>query len=231
MSDDHDRHSDVYKMFMRSTGKSIHKWHHYFEYYQRFLSPYRNTKLTFLEIGVNRGGSLRMWSQFFGPQARAVGIDVDPSCASHAADGLEIRIGDQANPTFLRQLIAEYGRFDIVIDDGGHKSNQQITSFQYLYDVCDKVYIVEDTHTSYWPGYQDRPDGQTFISFAKARIDQLHEWHFQARHFFHYGRPPSERGADPAVSAFCRTTKSITFVDSMVIFEKGLNPPRHRELR
>ena len=46
-----------------------------------------------------------------------------------------------------------------------------------------------------------------------------------------YGLPPSERGADPPVSEFCRTTKSITFVDSMVIFEKGDNPPRHREIR
>src|SRR5262249_12106652 len=206
-------------------------WHHYFEVYQKFLGRFRGTAPTVLEIGVQRGGSLRMWRKFFGAGARIIGVDVDPACAAVAQDGFEIHIRDQADVAFLRRLIKTYEGFDIVIDDGGHKTHQQITTFEQLYGSCREVFIVEDTHTNYWPAFQDRADGQTFISYSRKLIDSLHEWHFQPRHFAHYGKSPATRGPDANVSEFCRTTKAITFADSMVIFEKGINPPRHHERR
>lgn len=52
------------------------KWAHYFPIYERHFSWYVNKSLTFLEIGVARGGSLQMWQRYFGPLAKIVGIDI-----------------------------------------------------------------------------------------------------------------------------------------------------------
>lgn len=219
------------ELFLNSGDRTLHKWHHYFEFYDRFFGPLRHSNPTLLEIGIQRGGSLRMWRKFFGPGARIIGADIDPGCAALASEGFPIHIGDQANAGFLQQLVRTYGRFDIVIDDGGHTANQQITTFEQLYGACTKVYLVEDTHTSYWRNWHDRPDGKSFITYTHELIHRLHEWHFAPPSFYHYGKDPASRGADPEVSAFCRTTKSITVTDSMVFFEKGTVAPRFHEVR
>src|SRR3712207_7176846 len=37
--------------------RPVHKWHHYFDIYERFLSPFRGQPVTLLEIGVYQGRS------------------------------------------------------------------------------------------------------------------------------------------------------------------------------
>ena len=117
---------DLYRLFMEPTQRTrrLHKWHHYFPVYERFIAPFRGRRVTLLEIGVQQGGSLELWRAYLGPAARIVGIDVDPACAAHGAAGTQVFIGDQADPAFLRRVLAEVGPPDLVIDDGGHTANQ-----------------------------------------------------------------------------------------------------------
>ena len=82
--------------FISNGGRSIHKWVEYFEVYHRVFSAFRGREITFLEIGVQNGGSLHMWRRYFGTQATIIGIDVDPSCKELEKDGFKIVIGDQA---------------------------------------------------------------------------------------------------------------------------------------
>ncbi len=165
--------------------------------------------MTFLEIGVAKGGSLAMWSRGLGPLARIVGVDIDPKCRRHEAPGVFVRIGDQSDPGFLQSVIDEFGAPDIVLDDGSHQMAHIRASFDFLYPRLPKngVYMVEDLHTAYWAEYGGGLDEPaSFIAHAKSLIDRLNADH--------------SRGA-LAPDAFTRDTLSIAFYDSVIVFEKG----------
>ena len=55
-----------------------------------------------------------------GPHARIVGIDIVPKCAPFAKDEINVRIVDQTNKAFFAQMVAEFGLFDVVIDNGSY---------------------------------------------------------------------------------------------------------------
>lgn len=229
---------ELYRLFLnanRQRTRGAHKWHHYFDVYERFFAPFRGRTITMLEIGVYKGGSLEMWRNYFGPQARIVGLDIDPSCAAYAGEGIEVFVGDQADPAFLRHVLAEIGAPDIVVDDGGHTANQQITSFETIYPAlrCPGIYLVEDTHTAFWGGqYADRADGRTFLDFAFDRCRALHEWTMHPEAFDRFGTPPQQRQNPlPPVSAFCSRTGGIAFFDSIVVFERAERAEPWHELR
>src|SRR5471030_2324353 len=171
---------DLWGDFLTNQGDVIHKWVHYFPIYERYFAPWRNRTLTFLEIGVSRGGSLQMWRRAFGPLARIVGIDIDPKCRRHEAPGVFVRIGDQSDPGFLQSVIDEFGAPDIVLDDGSHQMAHIRASFDFLYPRLPKngVYMVEDLHTAYWKEYgggKDEPG--SFVNVAKHFVDRLNADH------------------------------------------------------
>jgi hypothetical protein len=70
--------NELFRIFSADTN--VHKWHHYFDIYTRYFERFRDHPITMLEIGVFRGGSLRMWKKYFHPDSTIVGIDVDESC-------------------------------------------------------------------------------------------------------------------------------------------------------
>ncbi|WP_428484002.1 class I SAM-dependent methyltransferase [Rhodopila sp.] len=195
--------------FLSNDGRIIDKWKHYFPAYERHFARYVNRPLTFLEIGCGEGGSLQMWKRYFGPHARLIGIDVRPQCAAFEEDQIAIRIGDQADPVFLDQLIEEFGTPDIVLDDGSHIMQHVVATFGFLFHrtAPDGVYMVEDLHTAYWEqfgGGLQRPG--TFIELCKTLVDEMNaDW---------------TRGALPPTE-FTRSTLSMHFYDSLVAFERG----------
>ena len=213
--------SELKEFFLSRDRGDLHKWHNYFDIYERHLSAYRGKDIVLLEIGVSRGGSLKMWRSYFGDKARIAGIDIEESAKRFEADGFEIFVGDQAKPPFLRSVLARIGLPDIIIDDGGHTSNQQIVSFQTLYPAMkdEGVYLVEDTHTSFEIAYQDRLDGQTFLDFAKNSADKL-SWVDFSKNIARFKTPPDQRAGDLALPYFARTTFSVSFYNGIVVFER-----------
>ncbi len=200
--------NDLDSFMYRKRHRSIHKVVLYSEEYNRFFSRYRGRKIRVLEIGVNKGGSLQMWRDYFGENAEIFGLDINPECKEMEKEGFHICIGDQGNRDYLCKLKDDIRKLDIVIDDGGHMMQQQIASFEVLFDalVDDGVYLCEDTHTSYWEGYGGgyRKEG-TFMEYAKWLLDELNEQYFDSKNIaFPY------RGK----------IKSITFCDGMVFIEK-----------
>lgn len=134
-------------------GTDKASWHRYTEFYEKFL-PARDESITLLEIGVYRGASIRMWSEYF-PRARIVGMDFDEGCRQYAGGRVEIVIGDQENRDHLRRLVSLSGAPDVIVDDGGHSMQGQQTSLGFLFSYLRQggLYIVEDLQTSYDPGY------------------------------------------------------------------------------
>jgi hypothetical protein len=200
---------NLWQDFLTNDERVIHKWVHYFPIYERHFAWYRNKSLTFLEIGVARGGSLGMWQRFFGPLARIVGIDIDEKCKSSEAPGISVRIGDQSDAGFLQQLIDEFGVPDIVLDDGSHRMEHIAKSFNFLYPKMPKnaVYMVEDLHTAYWEEFGGGvANPATFINLSKGFIDKLNADHSRGQ---------------VTPDLITRETFSINFYDSIVVLEKG----------
>jgi hypothetical protein len=112
--------------------------------YQKLLTPLKNIPINFLEIGVERGNSLRAFHEFL-PLANLFGIDIHPKNICNVA---HIMCGDQADPDFLRLAIQEVSSLDFIIDDGGHRAIQQQTSFKYLYPILRRggYYVIEDLY-------------------------------------------------------------------------------------
>lgn len=205
--------NDLQKIFDRHTGRAILKWDHYFELYERYFSRFRGADVVILEIGVYQGGSLQMWKSYFGPGASIYAIDIHPSCKQFEDDQTRIFIGSQSDPAFLRELMKEIPKPDIILDDGGHMMHQQITSFEHLFEhlKVGGVYLIEDLHTSYWKeydgGYQRK---NTSIEFSKGLIDQLNAYHSRSRRL----RP----------GRFTPQIRGLHFHDSMLVIEKGAHP-------
>jgi len=108
--------------------------------------------LRMLEIGVQSGGSSRVWREYFGPNMQYVGADINPKTkvVESVQDRIFVEIGDQNESEFLQKLCHLYGPFDFVVDDGGHSTLNIVSSLQYLFPNCmtDKaVYAIEDLHT------------------------------------------------------------------------------------
>jgi hypothetical protein len=199
------------RYFFANPGRLIHKWHHYFEIYDRHFARFRGRSPVVVEFGVFHGGSLQMWRDYFGPGTQVVGVDIDPRCKAFEEPGMRIVLGDQGDRGFLADLRRSLPRIDVLIDDGGHRMEQQIATFEELYPHLHEegVYLCEDTHTSYLPSHGGgyRQPG-TFIEYAKGFVDSLNGWH------------------GPRIDGLTRTTHGAHFYGGVVVLEKRpMQPP------
>ncbi|WP_295219099.1 class I SAM-dependent methyltransferase [uncultured Brevundimonas sp.] len=140
--------------------------HDFLRFYDRRLSALRNHSFTLLEIGVYRGGSVRTWSEYF-PNATIVGLDITEECVKYAGGNIHVRIGDATHTDFLFDVIQEFGVPTVIVDDGSHRWDHQITTLQVLFPILRKggVYIVEDLDTSFNGHLKSAPfDGLSPIS-------------------------------------------------------------------
>lgn len=94
----------------------------YFPFYERHLGPDRESVRRVLEIGIDRGHSLRLWRDWF-PNADVVGLDINPGKCFSGEPRITCLAGDsRGNGTAA--ALAEYGPFDVLIDDGGHHTSE-----------------------------------------------------------------------------------------------------------
>ena len=210
-----------------TSSKNSDKWNRYFDVYQRYLEKYEGKNITFVEVGVAEGGSLEMWSRFFGPESKLYGIDVETKCANLRYDNPNIKviIGDQADPDFWSSLLPTIGPIDAFLDDGGHQMNQQIVTFESVWPVVktNGVYICEDTHTSYFENYNSRyQNPKSFIEYSKDFVDILHLTDTSMYKTDGVVNPLTIRHeARLAQKKFAANVSSVHFYDSMVVFEKN----------
>jgi hypothetical protein len=176
--------------------------------YERYFSQFRGTNATFVEIGVQGGGSIAMWRDYFGPGVKIVGVDISEDCRAFEGPNTHILIGDQEDREFLAQLAAFAGPIDALLDDGGHTMQQQIATFEVLFPQIKPhgVYVCEDVHTSYWPPYGGGLRAPTsFIEFMKRKVDELNGFHTW----------------EGEITDFTHSAESVAFYDSMVVVEKA----------
>ena len=202
----------------RTDDLMINKMDHYLDVYHRVMAPWKSKDIRFLEIGIWKGGSINLWKGFFGSQTELTFLDINPECKALEGPRVAIEIGDQSDRAFLRQIAQNHGPFDVIVDDGGHKMHQQKISFTELWAHLSDggLYIVEDTHSSYWPGFGGGfREKNSFIEFSKDLVDRFHSWYTDQDDIFPF-------------HPIAKELASVQFYDSMVIFEKSIKkePPK-----
>lgn len=140
--------------------------HNYTRWYEKLL-PTPDKNISLLEIGVSDGKSLRMWREYY-PNASIEGVDIDISLCQ-PIKGVLLLEADQKHLSF-----GELVKFDVVIDDGSHRWEDQIASFKSIWAHVNPggVYVIEDLHTSYLMAFGE-PGGLSAMNFLHLLMDDV----------------------------------------------------------
>ena len=182
----------------------------FLDIYEKYFQSLRDQKLNILEIGVDKGDSLRLWREYF-INSNICGLDINKK--DFVIQNVEIYQGDQNDKILLNKIANKYGKFDIIIDDGSHVSKHIINSFNYLFDHLSQngIYIIEDLQTSYIPRYGGSRINlikkNSSMNFFKSLSDSINYENFD-RPFFKKNR-------------FDGLIKSIHFYQNIVFVFKG----------
>ena len=173
----------LYDTFCSHNGKLSDKWSSNIAAYERLFAPYRDRPVRILEIGIQNGGSLEVWSKFFSEAVAIVGCDINEKCRSLIYDDprISVVVGDVNEPAVLEQILSISGEFDIIIDDGSHVSGDIIRAFARFFPVVSLggIFVAEDLHCSYWADYEG---GLEFpgssLSFFRRLADLTNKEHW-----------------------------------------------------
>jgi len=117
--------------------------HTYLETYERLFSERREC-ITLLEIGLAMGDSIKLWDRYF-TKSKIIGVDISLVFEIGKYENYVSLIQADATKESFLGRIADYS-FDIIIDDGSHMENDQVTTFNLLKGKMNPggVYIIED---------------------------------------------------------------------------------------
>lgn len=204
------------------------KWDHYLDVYDRHFARFRSGRpLTYLEIGVQAGGSLCVAREYFGPSTRIYGIDIDPKSKAAEEAGIADRvfIGSQSDSSFLDSVLAETGTPDIVVDDGSHTQADMVGTFLALFPrmAADGCFIVEDTHTIHFPSHQRSDTGLNVYDYFRALADKMTlDFMVPDARRDRFRTPPENRTGDIRTrNAMAHSIGSLHFYNSMIVIEKA----------
>lgn len=119
--------------------------HTYAQIYDLLLAKYRTTTGGLLEIGINKGGSLKMWREYF-PNAEVCGIDIRNSFDEFDPRERILTLVADANDDMSVAKFLSGKSFFTIIDDGAHEADSQIRLYNKYskYVAHGGIYIVED---------------------------------------------------------------------------------------
>ena len=121
--------------------------------YEELFMSLRNRDIKLLELGIWKGGSLKMWKDYF-PKSSIVGLDRDKKLLVNEPR-IKSYAGDQADEKLLIEICEKNAPegFDIIIDDASHIGELTRKSFRYLFKYLKSggIYVIEDWFTGYRP--------------------------------------------------------------------------------
>jgi hypothetical protein len=152
--------SEISKSIFTECGSDKDTRHSYGHIYLELLGDLSKPRI--LEIGVGSvnnfpyaglpaGGALRAFRKMFG-EATIVGVDIDPhSIEIIKAEGFAGFVVDQTSDESLKyskNILRDFGPFDLIIDDGFHDPHANIRTLKLLFSLLseDGTYVIEDVH-------------------------------------------------------------------------------------
>lgn len=171
------------ELYSAHQGKVSDKWDLYLGEYDRLFSSYRDKAVCLLEIGVQNGGSLEIWGQYFPKAKKLIGCDINPDCAKLRYDDprIAVVVGDANTDQSQAEILNLSAQYDVIIDDGSHTSGDIVRSFAryfpYLKD--GGLFVAEDLHCSYWQAFEGGLHyPYSSIAFFKRLADVINYEHW-----------------------------------------------------
>jgi len=129
--------------------------HSYLALYQDLLNDKKETARNVLEIGIYKGGSIKLWSDFF-TNATVYALDIiDDNCIWDKLKNDRIKIfssTDAYDESIFNSIFLDGIRFDFMLDDGPH-TLESMKQFIKLYSKLmtdDGILIIEDVQSIDW---------------------------------------------------------------------------------
>jgi len=167
-------HNIAINQFLKHKENATDKYwvHGYTKKYDKEFAEYLGKPVNLLEIGVKRGASLLLWKDVF-PEGKIYGLDRD-KITRPIADLSKFKIftGNQQDRKFLNKQVIPEGPYDIIIDDGSHIPEHQLTTFNTLWpSIADGgTYVIEDLHWNYLSDSDER-----MINKCKELVDSIYK--------------------------------------------------------
>lgn len=158
--------------------------HNYTKIYNTYFHHIRNKQFKMLEIGFGVGASVKMWLNYFNnailccidimeefPKDREIQTFVNE-------DRFKFASVDQSSATQMLRTISKTAKckFEIIIDDGSHRAEDQMYSFGFLFQYLTKggVYVIEDLNCKRTPnktfGVEERKVTEILKEYNKTGI-------------------------------------------------------------
>ena len=130
--------------------------HSYLSLYQQLLESKKDTATHVLEVGVQYGGSIKLWKDFF-TNATVVGVDVmkkEGVWEEILHDRIQLYTESNAYDTdfFVSTFLEKEPRFDFLLDDGPHTLDSMVRFIQLYSQVMKEngILIIEDVQAYEW---------------------------------------------------------------------------------
>lgn len=215
--------NSLYDLYKEHHGKASDKWNAYFDVYSEVLSGLRDKPVRMLEIGVQNGGSLDIWAKFFPKAETIVGCDINPACGTlgYSDPRIKVIVADAGTELAFSQIQACSSEFDLIIDDGSHRSSDIVKGFaKYFPLLADGgVYVAEDLHCSYWQNYQGGlyyPYSSMAFFKRLADVVNAQHWSSGANLSQHVNEILKRFGAE-ILPSFLTRVHSVSFHNSMCV--------------
>ncbi len=224
----------LYAAYAQERGQKVStKWDSYLEVYEDAFRPFKQQAVDLLEIGVQNGGSLEIWSRYF-PRARTLtGCDINPRCGGlqYADPRVQVIVGNANEQATFQKIAQRSPAFDIIVDDGSHRTNDVISSFLTYFPLLKPggIFIAEDMHCAYWEEYGGGVlNDRSCAAFFRRLMDTVNSDHFREADngsLFQAWLPRAQTNAFLAANPIL----SVTAHDSMYLVRKA-SPARPRGL-
>ena len=116
-------------------------------FYDEFFGKVKNVPINLMEIGVNKGGSIKLWKEYLHPDSKICAADIN--YFDHI-EGTTSIIGDMYSYDQVSKFNDEH--FDVIIDDGPHSFESFVLVMQRYFSKLKKggTLIIEDIIVSSW---------------------------------------------------------------------------------
>lgn len=122
--------------------------------YKSHFKTLKYKKINLLEIGIDQGGSLLYWSDYFKhPEMTITGLDINLP-AVEFPDKVTVYKCDQNDTAGIKAIADKHGPFDIIVDDGAHMLKETENCFSNLWEyiIPGGFYVIEDWSVGYMGG-------------------------------------------------------------------------------
>lgn len=136
---------------------NVHTGHTYGPVYENLFSKIKNKSKNVMEIGIDRGGSIKLWHDYF-TNATVYGLDImnENQVWSEIKNNSRIKLYTSTNAydnTFIQNTFINNNiKFDMILDDGPHTLDSMIFFVKYYSQILtdDGVLVVEDVQDINW---------------------------------------------------------------------------------